>query len=434
MVGSGKWAVVGTFFVATAAGGMAQLMTAPLAPFLLNDFGLSRVELGFLLSLPAWGPVGMAMVWGWLCDRVGEMIVFFFGAATMAGGVFVFSLGEDVAGLAAGVLVVGIGFACLLPLTNRGIAWWFPGHQRALAIGVKQGGLPTGIALAAAFLPRLAATEGWRLAARYLGLGILVTGLTCALAYGLLFRVRFPRLERAGAVPEPRSSGGPRLPGAARGAAGWNRPAVALVVMGFSFMVVQHSVSAFTVPYFREALGFSELTCGYYLALLQIAEGMSRPAYGFLTDYVLEDRRVALVYLAVLIVLVIAVFSGTTVACPAYLIGVVTFPLGFAALAWFAPYYALLTDVLGTKRAGLASGLGQSVNSVGAAVAGPVFGWIVDATGSYRLAWRAFALWLLLAAVAFQVLSRTHARSVWLFPKPRERAGRQTKRRRACAH
>jgi len=199
-------------------------------------------------------------------------------------------------------------------------------------------------------------------------------------------------------------------------------------------MVVQHSVSAFTVPYFREALGFSELTCGYYLALLQIAGGMSRPAYGFLTDCVLEDRRVALVYLAVLIVLVIAVLSGITVACPAYLIGVVTFLLGFAALAWFAPYYALLTDVLGTKRAGLASGLGQSVNSLGAAVAGPVFGWVVDATGSYRLAWRAFALWLLSAAVAFQVLSRTHARSASLFPKQRERAGRQTKGRRACAH
>lgn len=419
----GKWAVLAVFFVVSAAGGMVQLMTAPLAPFLLRDFGFSTVELGFLLSLPAWGPVGMALVWGWLCDRVGERFVLFLGVAIMAGGAFVFSLGEGLVGLAVGVLAVGIGFACLLPLTNRGIALWFPGQQRALAIGVKQGGVPSGIALGAAFLPRLAVAEGWRTAARYLGLGVLVTGLACALSYCLLFRVRFPRLEGATALPETSSSGRPRPPAAARDAAGWDPLTVALMVMGFSFMVVQHSASAFTVPYLRETLAFSELTCGYCLALLQIAGGIARPVYGFLSDYALKNRGVALVYLALVIVLVLLVFSSITAACPGYIMAVITFLLGFVVMAWFAPYYALLTDVLGSKRAGTASGLGQTVNSVGVAVAGPVFGWIVDATGSYRLAWRAFAFWLLLGAVAFHLLFRMHTGSAWPFRKGR-RAGR----------
>lgn len=147
--------------------------------------------------------------------------------AVIAGGVFVFSLGEGLAGLAVGVLVVGVGFACLLPLTNRGVALWFPGQRRALAIGVKQGGVPTGIAPPVAFLPRLAVAEGWRPAARYLGLGVLVTGLACALSYCLLFRVRFPRLEGATALPETSSSGRPRPPAAARDAAGWDPLAVA---------------------------------------------------------------------------------------------------------------------------------------------------------------------------------------------------------------
>lgn len=50
--------------------------------------------------------------------------------------------------------------------------------------------------------------------------------------------------------------------------------------------------------------------------------------------------------------------------------------------------YTLIGEIAGAARAGSALGVMITVNSIGAIAGTPLFGWIVDATGSYAAAWR----------------------------------------------
>lgn len=382
------------FLITTMITSMGQFITAPLSPFLIADLALSKTQLGFLSSAVFWGTLACALAAGWLVDRIGERKMLLLGPGIIAAAVAAFSLSSQFALLLLASFFIGAGYSTINPLTNRGLASWFPPHQMAFAIGMKQSGMPLGNAIAAAVLPGLAVTYGWQTTAHTLAVAVAISAVILTLLY------RPPATPPSRVIVPPPERNTPRQGILSLLLA--NKKLLLAGMMGMGFCMVQISLMTFLIPYLTDTLAFLPVTAGYFLSLAQIGGAVSRPVFGFISDTAFGGiRQYTLILLAVLAASLVILVSLASAAFPTWLLATVILLAGFTSMGWFGPFFALLTDLMGSQHVGLASGLGATINSISITISGPLFGFLVDTTGSYRLAFQVFAACLLTATLVF---------------------------------
>lgn len=126
------------------------------------EFGLSQVEMGYLLSSFLWFYIFCLIPVGLLVDRFGGKIVNGLGiglwsAATILTGFstgFGFMLGTR--------MVMGMGESTSWPASNRIIREWFPASERGLANAIFGAGSAAGPAIGAIAISYLVSAYGWR--------------------------------------------------------------------------------------------------------------------------------------------------------------------------------------------------------------------------------------------------------------------------------
>jgi MFS family permease len=145
---------------------------------------------------------------------------------------------------------------------------------------------------------------------------------------------------------------------------------------------------------------------GLYLALTQLTGALSRVLWGVMSDRFMGGSRLPALLLAastgaagsLLLALV-----PTDSPLPLVAVGAVTCAAG--AIGWNGIWTSLLSELARPGSEGATVGLGLTLIQPGQ-LAGPfIFGLIVDATGSFRLAWVMLSAMLALAAVAIFVVS-----------------------------
>jgi len=127
-----------------------------------EEFGLSQVQMGYLLSSFLWTYVLCLIPVGLLVDRFGGKIVNGLGiglwsAATVLTGFapsFLFVVGSR--------MVMGIGESTSWPASNRIIREWFPASERGLANAIFGAGSTAGPAIGAVAISYLVSAYGWR--------------------------------------------------------------------------------------------------------------------------------------------------------------------------------------------------------------------------------------------------------------------------------
>jgi len=127
-----------------------------------TEFGLSPVEMGYLLSSFLWMYVVCLIPVGLLVDRYGGKVVNGLGiglwsAATVLTGFapnFLFMLGTRV--------VMGMGESTSWPASNRVIREWFPASERGIANAIFGAGAAAGPAIGAVAISWIVASLGWR--------------------------------------------------------------------------------------------------------------------------------------------------------------------------------------------------------------------------------------------------------------------------------
>jgi MFS family permease len=127
-----------------------------------DEFGLDKVQVGYLLSSFLWFYVLCLIPVGLLVDRFGGKIV-------NACGIGLWSLATICTGLApthlfvmASRVVMGMGESTSWPASNRIIREWFPATERALANAIFGAGAAAGPAVGAVGISAIVATWGWR--------------------------------------------------------------------------------------------------------------------------------------------------------------------------------------------------------------------------------------------------------------------------------
>jgi MFS family permease len=127
-----------------------------------TEFGLSQVEMGYLLSSFLWMYVLCLIPVGLLVDRVGGKLVNALGIGLWSAATVLTGFATSFLFIIATRVVMGMGESTSWPASNRIIREWFPASERGLANAIFGAGAAAGPAIGAIVISYLVAAFGWR--------------------------------------------------------------------------------------------------------------------------------------------------------------------------------------------------------------------------------------------------------------------------------
>ncbi|GII62224.1 MFS transporter [Sphaerisporangium krabiense] len=405
-----RWIVLGIATFAQAASGFFMQGIGAIGIYLQRDLRLSTAQLGLLLSAAQFVPLVGLLVAGVLLDRYSERWVVGVGACVVAAGLSMGSMAPGYASLLVVLLVVGAGYSSAQPGGSKSVASWFGPSRRGFAMGIRQAGLPLGGALAAAVLPLLAETYGWR--------ATLLAGGLVALLGAVVFMAcyRTPPTRPADHGVASGSAGAP--PGLTRRGGGvgdsvrsqfggrvrmLREPAMAKIMLsGTSLISVQSGVLVLTVLHLHDTTSLSAGAAALVLLAAQGAGVAGRVCLAAWSDRGRSGRYAIVMTCMVAVIAGMAALMTPAGRTPATAIALFIW-LGFFGYGWYGPWVAYVAESAPADKTGFALGLAMAVNQVAVILAPPTLGLLRDLTHSFTPAW---GLPCLLTAIALTATAR----------------------------
>jgi MFS family permease len=377
--------VLALITLAHTLGALSVLSVAPLSPFLLDALDLGRAQVGLFLPAVYLGGVLMSLPAGWLTDRLGVRLTLGGGLLVVGALVVAAAFAQNLPTMLGALVVAGFGFSVLNPSTGKAVLEWFPPRGRGLAMGIKQTGLTLGGFTAALTLPPIALAFGWRHALATAGALSVVAAVLVLAVY------RTP-----GSPAAARPTSWPRL---AELGVFMRRPGVIVVfASGLALSTAQSSVLAYLALYAKETFALSAVAAGQVLALAQLGGTGSRLAWGAISDRFFGGRRRPGVVASALLGAVTYALLALGAALPTAAVIPLAVLAGAGAFGWVGLYFALVAEIGGARYAGLLTGVAVAFAWSGVLVGPPVFGLLLQSTGSYVWPWLTLALVAVLVA------------------------------------
>lgn len=272
-----------------------------------------------------------------------------------------------------GAVFIGVGYGPMTPASSHLLIRQTPPARRALVFSIKQTGVPLGGVLAGLAVPPLAIPFGWR------GAALAVAAVSAVLAI-----VCEPLHKSLDDDADPSAAGGSHIVAAVNMVLG--EPVLRrLALASLSYSAMQLCVSAFVVNFLTGRAGMALVAAGVVMAVLQAAGIAGRILWGWTADRLLSARQ-ALSLLGLAIGATGALLALVGPGWPLALVLIVAAALGAVALGWNGVFLAEVARLAPTGSAGMATGGALALTFVGALLGPPIFGAIIDATGSYRVA------------------------------------------------
>ena len=363
----GRWrrgAFVGVLVSAMASATFMPAGLGIVASSIIDDLGISRAQLGGLITATVVVAAAGSPAVGRLTDVIGgrRSVALVFG--TTAVGFFGLAVSPWYWVAYAPVVVASIGQAAGNPSTNKLIALHAEPGRRGVVTGIKQSGVQAGVFLGGLAVPAVVAGPGWRWAMVIVAVVPLLGLLTTMLALPADGRVA-PGFEDRKRRPLPVSV--------------WYLAAYGgLLGFGGAYM--------FLVPlYVEEALGGSDTVGGLAVGFTGLVALIGRIVWAHVSE---REHRYAevLVVLAALSLAGIATFAIAEPWGVGWIwAGVVL--TGVSSSSWNSVGMLAVIHESGVELAGRASGVVMLGFLTGLGVAPALFGWTVDTTGSYAAMW-----------------------------------------------
>jgi nitrate/nitrite transporter NarK len=362
-------------------GSLGLFSLGALAPLVRAALHLSREQFGAVSATCLCGAVCAGLPTGWLADRVGVRWLLSAGQGMSGVALVALLLRPTYSALLLGMLCAGTAYGMTMVLTTKALSDWFPRERRATVIGAKFLAHSSAGSLAGLVLPTVALGLGWRQAFAAVGGLLLVTAGGVLCGYHDRDQARPPAAPRVTAASR-------RL---------WRDPDFGrLLLTGFLFGGAFFTFTGYLTLYLHERLGYPPVLAGSLLALAHGAAAASRVPYGWVSDRWLRgDRRILLRGMMVVAVGALLALALLPPGTPAPVLATVVLVYGVSGLAPGGLYHTLATEQAGRDTQGLGAGLASTLLQAGGTATPPVFGALVDATGSYTAAWGLLMLGLL---------------------------------------
>jgi MFS family permease len=360
--------------------GMATFTAASLgilASFVIDDLSMTRAQLGIVVAVVNVAAAALSPLAGRLIDRVGGRVALV-ALFSSAGATFLI-LGTAVTYpmLLVGALAGALSQASANPATNRLIAEVVPAGRRGIITGIKQSGVQAGIFLGGVTVPSLAIALGWRVA--YL----VIAAAPLLLAVATRWLVPTESVRRAAAVA---AVARPPLPAAIWWLTGYG------LLMGFSGSVT------YLVPLFtEEALGRGPVAGGLAAATIALVAVPGRILWSRHAERS-DAFREALAAMAVLSLVADGLFFAASEAVGWLLWPAAVF-IAVGSSSWNSVGMLAVMVEAGIESTGRASGFVLLGFLSGLGTGPPIYGALVDATGSYD------GMWILSAVAALGALT-----------------------------
>ena len=288
-----------------------------------------------------------------------------------------------------GTLLIGLGYGAANPTSSEILAPRTPAALRALVFSLKQTGVPIGGMLAGMLVPAALLLAGWR------GAALAVALLALLLAAGLA-PLR-PSLDgpRPGAPP-PAAGAPPRRADESTLRLVLGEPRLRrLALASFVFAAMQVSMTSFLVVQLVDRARLDVTAAGLLLSLALVAGVAGRIAWGWVADRFAAGRGV-LVALAAAMSAFALLMGSVGPAWPYALLALQCIAFGGTAVAWNGVFIAEVVRLAPVGRAAAATGGALAVTYAGVVAGAPLFGLVVELSGSYAAAYGALAALTLL--------------------------------------
>ena len=144
--------------------------------------------------------------------------------------------------------------------------------------------------------------------------------------------------------------------------------------------------------YLKESMGFSPYWASQALAITQAGAMFGRVGWGAASDRLFGGRRkIVLLIIGIMGSALLVALSLMGRQSPLSLLLLVVFLSGLCLVGYQGVSYALIGELAGRARTGAALGLMITINAGAATLGTPLFGFIVDRSESYAIAWQALA-------------------------------------------
>ena len=342
-----------------------------MAPVIQQALDLSATEVGLLMTAYYSGQATWSLPAGAFVDRAGVGRILMMAMAGIAVGTSVVATAQGLPMLLLGMYLMGSGYSFTNPSTAKGVFDWFPQRRRATAMGAKQTGVPIGGVIAAG-LGALAAAADWQLILIYVVAATLMFGLACMiLRDGQSPAGALRRRPFAGLFELLRDGN-------------YGRFAFSNLLYNFG----QGNFFGFLTLFVRDALQGSQEFASLCLGMAQATSAGARFGWGVVSDLMFGGRRKRLVVgIGVASVLLLAGMGIAEAGWPSAVVMLFVAGLGITVASYAGLMQTLSVEAVEPHQTGSAVGYNGICTHMGAIVGPPIFGAIVDTTGSYSGGW-----------------------------------------------
>jgi ACS family hexuronate transporter-like MFS transporter len=221
-------------------------------------------------------------------------------------------------------------------------------------------------------VPSLGLAYGWRWTIAALGIATVASGILAWIAY---------RDRPAEGLSTARA----KRPGYATVLK--NRNLLLLSGVTFLFAGVQLSLAGFLVLFLRDKVQMTVSEAGAMLALAQSGGIVGRIGWGIVSDWLFGGRRkIEMMMIGVMASASLLVLAVTGPETPRAILLVTLAVAGVSAIGWNGINMLFVTELAGRQASATAAGMNLTASYLGVMVFPPIFGYLVDVSGSYTTA------------------------------------------------
>lgn len=392
------WVILTILSMAQVVMSIGAYAWGPLAPFLRDDFGITRAQVGALTSVLYLASVVVATPSGVLVDKIGARTMLITCLLVMGISFIGMAAANSYFFLAVLAGCAGIGYGMINQVAIKGVMYWTTSRTRGTAMGIRQAGVTVGGAISATFLVVIAGMYNWHLSVIIIGVLILImAGLSIA-----FYREKPPELiEEAIKTASAHAEKTPPKKKAALGQVLRNPDLVVNMVAIPLLAGSQACLGSFFILYLMENIKLTEVTAGFSLTLAMIAGTVGRIGWGVISDRVFNGGRIV-----TLLVMCLFALLGSLGAIflqpgsPHLLVFVIAILMGGTLLGFHGVLMALVGEISGAELVGSVAGILVTIAWTGIVLFPVAFGAIADHFG-YRWSWTMVAAAILISIVAY---------------------------------
>ncbi|ATP41183.1 MFS transporter [Solibacillus sp. R5-41] len=357
--------LVGQFFTAFVGRSLSPFMV-----YIGDDLALTKMQLGLFPTALFIGQFLATMPIGYYSDRVNTRKLILVLMSVVAGSFLVFAWMDNFYLAFFCILVAGLGYGGMHPVTNKLLVYEFPVSKLTLPMGVKQMSITLASAAISILLLPLAMFIGWRWTVT---LAVLVLVIVCFISS--YFFSRLPWIEKPVQSKEPLWSQVKLL----------NRSKMLFFTNSSAFILmgVQMTFNTFLILFLVETKDWTIYVAGLCLALSELCGAAGRVLWGVISDRLFAGNR-WLVLLGITIISSVSLM-GLYLTQSVVLIVIFIAFIGFALSGFNGIWMMLAVESVDRSLSGFASGYSVTVASIGVFLIPPLFGYFIE-QGGYGLA------------------------------------------------